>query len=70
MTKTHCDNCPGPDIRRIAEVCLTLRKRANFFQDNEPEHLNREDFDAIAAELEAIADLVDGFLVETTGKWE
>jgi len=56
-------------LKEIMEVCLTLHKRADFFLNNEPEHLAVEDFDAIAMELEEVARQVDGFceaLIEET----
>ncbi len=48
-------------LKEIMEVCLTLHKRADFFLNNEPEHLTVEDFDAVALELEEVARKVDGF---------
>ncbi|MFW5734194.1 MAG: hypothetical protein ACOCWR_03950 [Oceanidesulfovibrio sp.] len=55
------------NLKRIAQVCIGLRKLANFFQDNDPEHLGREDFDQVAAELEDLAAVVDDFLEEPRG---
>ncbi len=51
-------------LKQIAQVCIGLRKLANYFQDNDPEHLSREDFDEVAAELEKLAAVVDNFLEE------
>ena len=49
-------------LKSIANVCLVLRKRADFFLNTEPENLSTEDFDVIAAELEALARDVDNLL--------
>lgn len=60
-------------LKDIMEVCLTLHKRADYFLNNEPEHLSVEDFDAIALELEEVARKVDGFceaLIQETGETE
>lgn len=55
------------NLKQIAQVCIGLRKLANFFQDNDPEHLSREDFDQVAEELEELAAVVDDFLEEPRG---
>ncbi|QJT10141.1 hypothetical protein [Oceanidesulfovibrio marinus] len=55
------------NLKRIAQVCIGLRKLANYFQDNDPEHLSREDFDQVASELEDLAAVVDNFLDEPRG---
>ncbi len=55
------------NLKRIAQVCIGLRKLANFFQDNDPENLSREDFDQVAGELEELAAVVDDFLEEPRG---
>jgi hypothetical protein len=48
-------------LERIAEVCLSLHKMADYFLNNEPQNLRVEDFDRIALELEEIARMVDMF---------
>lgn len=49
-------------LKLIANVCMTLRKRADFFLNTEPENLTIEDFDQIAEELEILARDVDNLL--------
>ena len=49
-------------LKIIANVCLQLRKRADFFLNTEPENLGTEDFDRIADELEQLAQEVDTLL--------
>jgi hypothetical protein len=56
-------------LKQIATVCLTLRKRADYLLNNEPENLTLEDLDRMAVELEEMARLVDG-LVEEAGETE
>lgn len=49
-------------LKQIATVCLTLRKRADYLLNNEPENLTLEDLDRMAMELEEMARLVDGLV--------
>ena len=49
--------------RQIAEICLTLRKRADFFLNNEPQNMTIEEFDRIAKELETVAVQVDSLAI-------
>jgi len=51
-------------LKQIATVCLTLRKRADYLLNNEPENLTVEDLDRMAMELEEMAILVDGLVEE------
>lgn len=51
-------------LKQIATICLTLRKRADYLLNNEPENLNLEDLDRMAVELEEMARLVDGLVEE------
>lgn len=49
-------------LKIIANVCMTLRKRADYFLNSEPENLTIEDFDKVAEELEILARDVDSLL--------
>ena len=49
-------------VKQIAEVCIALRKMADYLLNNEPENLTAEDFDRMAVDLEGVARTVDGFL--------
>ena len=49
-------------LKIIANVCMTLRKRADYFLNSEPENLSIDDFDKVAEELEILARDVDSLL--------
>ena len=51
-------------LEKIAQVCLSLHKLADFFLNNEPVNLRVEDFDRLALEIEEIARVVDSFADE------
>lgn len=51
-------------LKNIARICLTLRKRADYLMNNEPENLTMEDLDKMAMELEEMARLVDELIEE------
>lgn len=51
-------------LDKIAQVCLSLHKLADFFLNNEPGNLRIEDFDRIALDIEEIARVVDSFCDE------
>lgn len=53
-----------PQLEKIAQVCLSLHKLADYFLNNEPTNLRVEDFDRLALEIEEIARVVDSFCDE------
>jgi len=48
-------------LEKIAQVCLSLHKLADYFLNNEPGNLRVEDFDRLALEIEEVARVVDSF---------
>lgn len=55
-------------LEKIAQVCLSLHKLADYFLNNEPGNLRLEDFDRLALEIEEIARVVDSFSDELAGE--
>lgn len=51
-------------LEKIAQVCLSLHKLADYFLNNEPANLRVEDFDRLAVEIEEIARVMDSFADE------
>jgi hypothetical protein len=51
-------------LKQVATICLSLRKRADYLLNNEPENLTVEDLDQMAQELEEMARLVDELVEE------
>lgn len=57
-------------LDKIARVCLSLHKLADFFLNNEPANLRVEEFDRIALDIEEIARVVDSFCDELAREGE
>lgn len=51
-------------LEKIAQICLSLHKLADYFLNNEPANLRVDDFDRLAVEIEQIARVVDSFCDE------
>jgi hypothetical protein len=62
--KPDMDEHRHQQLEKIAQVCLSLHKMADYFLNNEPCNLRVEDFDRLALEIEEIARVVDSFCDE------
>ncbi len=48
------------DVEKLQEVAAKLRKRADFFLENDPESLSKDDFSVISSYLNGLADTLEG----------